>query len=194
MSDENTIFAAQTNTISIMKQLLSFFFAALFGAGLMSSCTPKQPAETAEDSTVGNTRNLVESNSMVGLWQQVRTTEVVDEASEMAVPIMKLRPRYKCIMPDGTYYLLDVKVDSDGVATSTILHYGTYEFQDSDVMLEHIVNCSTDPNLAGITSTVRYTLVDVNTISIYYNFGLEGGSEEGANEWVPETWKRVGMN
>ena len=174
-----------------MKQFFSFLCVALLGAGLLSSCL-QQPETAAKNKSVENIQNLVESNTMVGLWQQMRSVEIVDEASGETITLLKARLRYKCIMTDGTYYLLDVKVDTEGVATNTILHYGTYELQGDDVMLEHIVNCSTDPKLAGVTSTVRYTLTDVNTISLYYNFG-EGGTEEGANEWVPETWKRVGL-
>jgi len=175
-----------------MKHLFSFFFVALLGASLFPACKPQQEPESCNK--VENAQNLVESSSIVGLWQQMRSVEVTDESLDATAVLLTPRPRYKCIMADGSYYLLDVKVDADGVPSNTILHYGTYELQGDSIMLEHIVNCSTDPNLAGVTSTVRYSLTDVNTLSIYYNFGLEGGSEDGANEWMPETWKRVGMN
>lgn len=184
-----TTFAMQTNTNCIMKRIFILFLCALTGAGAMTSCQPQQ----TETKQAAETQFLAESNSLVGLWQRMQSTEITDEETGETLTLLTPKPRFKCIMPDGTYYLLNCKVDANGNVTSAIDHYGTYELIGDTLQLEHINVCSSQPRLSGVTSHVRYSLPDVNTLTMYYNFGLEGGLEEGSNEWVPETWRRVSM-
>lgn len=168
-----------------MKKLFLLAFAAvmLIACGKQESCNKCcKPDE-----------NLIESKSLAGLWQQMKNVEIVDDESGETITTLQLVPRYKCIMEDGTYYLLNCTINPDGILTSFVDHYGTYELQGDSIEIEHINTCSTNPSLAGVTSTVRYSLIDQNTLSMYYNFGIAEGSE-GSNEWVPETWKRVLMD
>lgn len=156
-------------------------------ASLLASCCNQNCEKQCKSE-----ENLAESKSIVGLWQQMKSVEVADEESGDVFTTLQPAPRYKCIMEDGTYYLLNLNVAADGTVTSFIDHYGTFELQGDSIELEHINTCSTNPRISGITSTVRYSMPDQNTLSMYYNFGLDEGSE-GSNEWVPETWKRVLM-
>lgn len=163
-------------------------FLLASAAVMLASCSNQESCSKCQQSD----ENLVESTRIVGLWQQLKNYEIIDEEIGESITVLRPVPRYKCIMEDGTYYLLNCTVNPDGLVTSFIDHYGTYELQGDSIELEHINTCSTKPELAGVTSTVRYSLPDQNTMTMYYNFGIADGSE-GSSEWVPETWKRVLM-
>jgi len=170
-----------------MKQIYSLFSLSLLAAFMTSSCCGgEEPAAPTEQ------KHLVESTSIVGLWQQMKVTEIIDEATGEEIEQQTPRPRYKCIMADGTYYLLNVELGEDGSGRSTIIHYGSYSIVGDSLEIEHIEVCPSVPNLNGHDSHVRYSLPDNNTMSLYYKFALEEGIP-GSTEWNPEIWKRVQM-
>jgi len=169
-----------------MKQMSFLLGVAVMATAFTTSCCNQpQPVPAPQ-------KSLVESTSIVGLWQQMKTNEVIDEETGMEIVQQKPRPRYKCIMADGTYYLLDVELGEDGSGRSTIIHYGTYSIEGDSLEIEHIEVCPTVPNLNGHDSHVRFNLLDANTMSLYYKFALEEGIP-GSTEWTPEIWKRVTM-
>ena len=160
--------------------------AVILGAiAIISSCDCKECKTSGE-----KPQHVVESSGLVGIWQQMMTNEVVDEETGLVLTAQVARPRYKVIMADGTYYIMDAVTDADGVVHSNIVHYGTYDIVGDTLQVEHIECCSFEPRLNGHDSYVRYTLPDVNTFSLYFKFGIE---EEipGSTEWTPEIWKRV---
>lgn len=169
-----------------MKQIISLCTFAIVAMFLQTSCIEGPAQPTIEK------KPLVESTSIVGLWQQMKTTEIIDEETGMEIEQQMPRPRYKCIMSDGTYFLLNVELGEDGSGHSTIIHYGRYTTVGDSLEIEHVDVCPTVPGLSGHDSHVRYTLPDNNTMTLYYKFALEEGIP-GSTEWTPEVWKRVKM-
>lgn len=167
----------------------SFQLASL-AAGLIllaTSCT--QPKTTEAPVQVPH---IIESSNIVGLWQQIQVKDSIDEETGITMTSQTPRSRYKCIMPDGTYFLLNVQQDEHSQIATKVLHYGTYTIQGDTMQVEHIESCADVPALNGHESYVRYNMPDVNTITLYYKFGVETGSP-GSSEWNQELWKRVTM-
>ncbi len=169
-----------------MKHLFIFAAFTLGAMILQTSCSEPVPQPSPEQ------KHLVESTTIVGLWQQMKTNEVVDEETGADIVQQIPRARYKCIMADGTYFLLDAEPSEDGSEHSTIIHYGRYSIVGDSLEIEHIEVCPTVPSLNGHDSHVRYSLPDNNTMTLYYKFALEEGIP-GSTEWTPEFWKRVTM-
>ena len=118
--------------------------------------------------------------------------ETIDDETGITFTSQVPRSRYKCIMADGSYYLLNVGTGDNGEVRTKILHYGTYTIEGDTLQIEHIETCSDVPALNGHDSYVRYNMPDSNTITLYYKFGVATGLP-GSNEWNQEVWKRVTM-
>lgn len=166
-----------------MNKLISACLITLGTLSICASCKEEKKPAVAP-------ANLVESSSIVGIWQRMQPSEYVDEETGLTISTLTPRSRYKCIMSDGTYFLLDAKNDRNGELKTNIIHYGSYTLKGDTLEIEHIENCPTQPVLNGHDSFVRYELSDVNTLSLYYRFGVSDGSA-GSSVWTPEIWKRV---
>ena len=173
-----------TKNFTTMKKTFLLFAAAFGAMAYFVSCNCETSAPTEAPT------HLIESTGLVGIWQQMLTNDVIDEETGLTFTAQVARPRYKVIMADGTYYIMDAVTDAGGVVHSNIVHYGTYDIVGDTLQIEHIECCSFEPRLNGHDSYVRYNLPDVNTFSLYFKFGIE---EEipGSTEWTPEIWKRV---
>lgn len=169
-----------------MKKTFSLCVLIMTMVAMTTACYQRPEPEVVEY------KHMAESITIVGLWQQMKTTEIVDEETGQEIVQQIPRPRYKCIMADGTYYLLDVTLGEDGSGKTTIIHYGNYSLQGDSLQIEHIELCPSVPGLSGHDSHVRYSLPDASTMSLYYKFALEEGIP-GSSEWTPEIWKRVSM-
>ena len=170
-----------------MKKLTSLV-AVLVAVAAVSSCAPKESEEA-----VPHKFHLIESTNIIGLWQQMDVNEVLDDEGNLAFRTQVPKTKYKCIMPNGNYFLMEVVRDeATGVQDTKILHYGTYTLQCDTMQIEHIESCFDVPELNGHDSYVRYNMPDENTITLYYKFGVETNTP-GSSEWNQEVWRRVEM-
>ena len=167
-------------------------FAPLFSmmvvAAALGSC-----ANQASEEKGSSKNHVMESNTLVGLWQQMDINEVLDEEGNVTFQTQVPRSKYKCIMPNGTYFLMEVEPESGAAGALTkILHYGSYTLEGDTLQIEHIESCFDVPELNGHDSYVRYNLPDDETLTLYYKFGVET-SHPGSSEWNQEVWRRVLM-
>ena len=172
-----------------MKKIL--LWAVLLIAGILigkycccGTCQEQTAAPVSE--------NIVESQTITGLWQKQRTVEIVDEESGESLEGMEATNLYKCIMSDGTYILFRAKTDATGlVGTSSIEHFGSYALTEDGLCIETIAVCLPNPALNGTESQVKYQILGDKNEVMQVSYNLNTG-EEGSNEWQPETWHRVG--
>ena len=171
-----------------MKTFFSFWMVALSVAVLCLSCTPPASQQTMSQDT-----HMIGSTGLVGLWQQMQLTTDEDEETGTVLSAETPKPKFKCIMADGTYFLMEVSTREDGSVIPTILHYGTYTTEGDSLEIEHIEVYKDVPALNGQKSYVRYNMASPDLINLFYKFGVETGSP-GSSEWNPEIWKRVKLN
>lgn len=151
--------------------------------GVFSSCT--QPAAESVPA-----QNIVESTDIVGLWQKYSEVEVEDMDGNSST-ILRPYNLYKCILPDGNFFLFRANPGQDSTEVLTHIElYGTYETSADTLCTEMIVNHCSEPELSGRTSDIHYNMPDVNSMNVWYNIKNADGST-GSNEWTPEIWKRV---
>ena len=172
-----------------MKNIFSFWLVALFFAALYISCT----APTTEEQVASHDTHMMESTSLVGLWQQMQLSTDEDAETGMVLSAETPKPKFKCIMADGSYFLMEVSVREDGTVDPRILHYGTYTTEGDSIQIEHIEICVDVPALNGQNCTIRYNLASPDMLNLYYKLGVETGTP-GSSEWNPEIWKRVKLN
>lgn len=167
-----------------MKNAFSFkalaITVSLLSLGFLSSCY-NAPQETSK-------QNIVESNSMIGLWQKQK--EVPVEVDGVQMTIMENTNLYKCVLGDGTFFLFRAYTDSLGHEQSQVELYGTYLLTADTLCTEVITTHCLRPALSGITSDLHYELPSRDLLNVWYNLKDDDGTS-GSNEWIPEVWKRV---
>lgn len=167
-----------------MRHLLSLCATAMAAGCFLSSCS----ASSADPATPAP--SIIESQSIVGLWQKTQEVTVEDEGGTEAT-INQTTNLFKCILPDGNFILFRAYTDTlTGIPTSRIEMYGTYALQGDTLCQEVITNHCVLPELTGLTSEVHFSLPDPQSMSLYYNLETPDGSA-GSSEWFPEKWVRV---
>jgi len=158
--------------------------------GLFASCSDSRaPKAVAE--TVPCASSIIESSSYVGLWQKFQEITVEDAETEMVIKSVAPTNLFKCILPDGNYFLYRAFTDatSDQVV-SRVEVYGTYKMQGDSVVVEHIVTNCALPELSNIDSDVIYKMSDKDNMDVYYKLRNSDGTP-GSSEYLPEHWQRV---
>lgn len=168
-----------------MKHIPTLILAAIAAGTFITSCGPKAAS--------GPAPSIIESQSLIGLWQKQREVTVEDE-SGVTLTALERTNLYKCILADGNFFLFRAETDSlTGLPTSRIEMYGTYALEGDTVCHETITNHCSLPELTGIESEVHYKLTDPKTLSLHYNLEVPDGSA-GSSVWNPELWTRVKTN
>lgn len=165
------------------------FLSAALVLGMFSSCcnsnAPKCDAPSASGAPI------VESTTYVGLWQKYQETTVEDSETDMVIKSVAPTNLFKCILPDGNYFLYRAFTDAaSGQVVSRIEVYGTYQIQGDSVIVEHILTNCALPELSNIDSDVIYKMSDKDNMDVYYKLRNSDGTP-GSSEYLPERWQRV---
>ncbi len=167
----------------------SLFLSAALLVGMFSSCCQQECSK--EGASAGPSSPIIESSSYIGLWQKYQETIVEDPETEMVIKSVAPTNLFKCILPDGNYFLYRAYTDAESnQVVSTIEVYGTYKMQGDSAIVEHILtNCSV-PELSNIDSDVIYKMSDKDNMDVYYKLRNADGTP-GSSEYEPEHWQRV---
>jgi hypothetical protein len=118
------------------------------------------------------------SKSMVGIWRQ---TGMMSSSGQL---VNVTTGNYKVINPDSTFYTF-ITWGSDGSnAPTEIGLYGTYKITSDSTCTEHIVKHATSPEMSGIDSSLKFKLVNENTLLVQWKNG---------DIWIKESWSRLQM-
>lgn len=121
-------------------------------------------------------KDLVESKSLVGIWQQAQA----NQSNDGQIKINK-QPVYKVLNTDNTFFCFAI---SSNDLSSTVSHWGTYKITSDSTYTESVTRHYTSSALDKSESQMRFKRLDENTIIMkYYN--------EANKQWVPELWYRV---
>jgi len=91
---------------------------------------------------------------------------------------------YKVINPDSTFYMFVTWGAGGSNAPTEISFYGTYKITSDSTYIEHIVKHATSPVMNGVESSLKFKLVNENTLLVQWKKG---------ERWVKESWSRVQM-
>jgi hypothetical protein len=158
------------------------FAGCMATTNFCTSCAPQTETTTAESS-------IIESTSLVGLWQKEGEVTIDDgEGNELTV----IQPTnlYKCILPDGNFFLFRAYTNGEQKNVSQIELYGTYTLTSDSVYTEVITCHCINPALSGVKSDLHYNMAEKDLVNVWYNLQLSDGST-GSSEWTPEVWHRV---
>lgn len=111
------------------------------------------------------------STSMVGVWRQ---TGAMSNQGEL---VTIRSGNYKIINPDGTTYT----IITWGNGSTTIGFYATYKITSDSTFTEHCLKHA-NPAMDGKDVTIRFRLIDVNTMRMDWNLG---------DRWINESWTRL---
>lgn len=142
-----------------------------------------------QDNTTEPAPSIIESNSLVGLWQKEGEV-TIDDGEGNEVTVIQPTNLYKCILPDGNFFLFRAYTNANQQNVSQIELYGTYSDVSDSTYTEVITTHCTMPNLSGVSSELRYNMPSNNMLNVYYILQTEDGGSV-SNEWTPEVWHRV---
>lgn len=175
----NFIYCDMKNTTTLQTLFLATAAVGLCG---ITSCCEEPKAETPSI-------NIIESTEYVGLWQKEAEIIVTDDEGN-EIPTIQATNLYKCILPDGTFFLFRAYTNGEEANVSQIELYGTYQLS-ADTLCTEVITCHCiNPALTGITSELHYSMPGKDQMNVWYNLLTADGSS-GSNEWTPETWRRV---
>lgn len=121
-------------------------------------------------------KDLIESKSLVGIWQQAQVKKTADGQST----IIKT-PIYKVLNADKSFYCFSI---NNNELNSNISHFGSYNITSDSTFIESVTKHYNSPAMDNSESQMRFKLLDDNTLFMqYYN--------EANKVWVPEVWMRV---
>ena len=121
-------------------------------------------------------KDLVESKSLVGIWQQAQA----NQSNDGQLKITK-QPVYKVLNTDNTFFCFAI---SSNDLSSTVSHWGTYKITSDSTYSESVTRHYTSPALDKSESQMRFKLLDENALLMeYYN--------DANKMWIPELWIRV---
>lgn len=123
-------------------------------------------------------KDLVESKSLVGIWQQAQ----VDNSSPDGQTKIFNVPTYKVLKEDMTFYCFSINNFNN--LNSNVTHWGTYKITSDSTFTESVIKHYAFPDLDNSESLMRYKLLDENTLLMQYYNSVN-------KQWVPEIWKRV---
>ncbi len=121
------------------------------------------------------TKTLLTSKSLVGVWNQVMPTDKENEVMLSGI--------FKFINPDKTFYMMMSSFGDDVVYPSVIRMYGRYEVTSKDTLIEY-VDDHFNPQIIGSKSELKYELLDDDTLKIKYKNTV-------TQTWITEFWIRV---
>ncbi|MFD1162916.1 MULTISPECIES: DUF4488 domain-containing protein [Hwangdonia] len=140
---------------------------------------------TAQEAT--NQKNiLIESNTIVGVWQQMFVK--INDSGEKE---MFKSGNYKVINSDGTYFTFVTwgakQMVKNGKSiieqnVTDVGHYGVYKNLTDSSFIEQIIKHGVNTKMSGTASQINYKLLDINTVIMEYKNG---------DRWIPEMWRRV---
>jgi hypothetical protein len=133
--------------------------------------------------------SIIESTNLVGLWQKEGEV-TIDDGEGNEVTVIQPTNLYKCILPDGNFFLFRAYSNANQQNISQIELYGTYSGVSDSTYTEVITTHCTMPSLSGVSSELRYNMPNNNLLNVYYILQTEDGSSV-SNEWTPEVWHRV---
>ena len=122
-------------------------------------------------------KELVESKSLVGIWQQAQA----NQSNDGQLKVINL-PTYKVIKEDMTYY--SFSINNLNNINSNVVHWGTYKITSDSTFTESVIKHYAFPALDNSESIMRFKLLDDNMLVMKYYNNVN-------KEWVPEVWKRV---
>ncbi|GGF78830.1 DUF4488 domain-containing protein [Wenyingzhuangia marina] len=111
------------------------------------------------------------SKSLVGLWRQ--TIPIIKDGKTTNL----LTPHYKSINTDGTYYTFN----APGNGNTKIIQYGSYEITSDNTYIEHVITNSAVPTMSNQDSSIKFKLVDENTLIINWKLKDQRG---GTEKWT----------
>lgn len=118
-------------------------------------------------------KHLVDSQTLVGLWQLVGELKLGDAVTYLPTSNLKL------INEDGTF----INFLAPSKMPARITSYGTYKLEDNGKFSEYIVSALS--SIGGTTSKLEYELDKNNSIlTIRYKLA-------NSEEWRTEKWGRV---
>jgi len=121
-------------------------------------------------------KDLVESKSLIGIWQQAQVNKISDGQSK----IIKT-PIYKVLNADKTFYCFLI---NNNELNTNISHFGSYEITSDSTFTESVTRHYTSPSMDNSVSQMRFKLLDENTLLMQYYNSVN-------KQWVPEIWVRV---
>lgn len=119
-------------------------------------------------------KHLVDSQTLVGLWQLVGELKLGDAVTY--VPMFS----FKLVNEDGTFMTFRVSEKIPTVITA----YGTYKIEEGGKFSEYIVSSLHSP-IKGTTSKLEYEL-DKNNLVLSIRYKLAD-----RDNWQTEKWVRV---
>ena len=121
-------------------------------------------------------KDLIESKSLVGIWQQARVTQSRDGN----VKIVKATV-YKVLNADKSFYCISI---TNNDLTTNVSICGSFKITSDSTYTESVTRHYTSPSMDNSESQMRFKLLDENTLLMqYYN--------EANKVWIPEIWVRV---
>lgn len=121
-------------------------------------------------------KDLVESKSLVGIWQLAQVKQTADGQSKIINT-----PSYKILNADKTFVFFSI---SSNELNTNVSHWGTYNITSDSTYTESVTRHYTSPALDKSESQMRFKLLDENTLFMqYYN--------DAYKRWIPEVWVRV---
>ena len=121
------------------------------------------------------------SNTLVGIWKQTGITNPnTGKLTEVQTG------NYKVMNPDGTYYTFITWGTGNPTSDTTIAQYGNYEITSENLIAEEIVGHTMDPKLNGKNSTIKFELVDSNTLLMSWS--------PNDIDWIDEKWTRLPLS
>jgi len=121
-------------------------------------------------------KDLIESKSLVGIWQQAQ----VDNSNGQA-KVVRLTT-YKVLNADKTFYCFSINNLNN--LNSNVIHFGSYNITSDSTFTESVTKHYAFPALDNSESLMRYKLLDENTLLMQYYNSVN-------KQWVPEIWVRV---
>jgi len=122
-------------------------------------------------------KDLVESKSLVGIWQQAQ----VNKSPDGQTKIINLTT-YKVLNADKTFYCFSINNLNN--LNTNIIHWGSYNITSDSTFTESVTKHYAFPALDNSESLMRYKLLDENTLLMQYYNSVN-------KQWVPEIWVRV---
>ena len=121
-------------------------------------------------------KDLVESKSLIGIWQQAQVQKTADGQSKIIKTAV-----YKVLNADNTFVFFSI---SSNVLNTNVSHWGTYNITSDSTYTESVTRHYTSSALDKSVSQMRFKLLDENTLFMqYYN--------DANKMWIPEVWLRV---
>jgi len=121
-------------------------------------------------------KDLIESKSLVGIWQQAQVRKTTDGQSKIINTAV-----YKVLNADNSFVFFSI---SSNELNTNVSHWGTYKITSDSTYTESVTRHYTSPALDKSESQMRFKLLDENTLFMqYYN--------DANKMWIPEVWLRV---